>query len=516
MLQIKGLTITHKKDLRVILDGFQFTLNPGDKAVLIGEEGNGKSTLLKWIYDPETIGEYAEARGERICSGERIGYLPQELPHEENNKSVYEFFTEDEVFWEQTPKDLSKLASDLALPSDFFYGEQKMSTLSGGEKVKAQIARILMAKPSILLLDEPSNDIDTQTLEWLEKFIVKADQAFLYISHDETLIERTANVIIHLEQIRRKTKCRYTVARISYQEYISNRNSAMKNQLRKAENDRRHEEIRQEKLHRIMQKVEYDQENITRQNPAGGRLLKKKMKAVKSMEKRFDREAEHMAQMPEEEEAIFFKFGQKITLPSQKVILDMHLERLYVPDMTEHRILAQNIHLTVKGAEKICIVGRNGMGKTTLLRQIAESLLAREDIRAAYMPQNYEDLLNMGQTPVSFLCQKGDKEEITRIRTYLGSMKYTEDEVSHCIKELSGGQKAKILLLKMSLSGANVLILDEPTRNFSPLNGPVIREVLQEYGGAIISVSHDRKYINEVCDTIYELTQSGLQLYEKM
>jgi ATPase subunit of ABC transporter with duplicated ATPase domains len=126
------------------------------------------------------------------------------------------------------------------------------------------------------------------------------------------------------------------------------------------------------------------------------------------------------------------------------------------------------------------------------------------------MPQNYEELLDLHKTPVDFLDQSGDKEERTRIRTYLGSLKYTADEMSHPIAELSGGQKAKVLLLKMSMSGANVLILDEPTRNFSPLSGPVIRRMLAEFPGAIISISHDRKYIEEVCGKVYELTEEGL------
>ncbi len=512
MLQIKNLTITHKKDLRILLEDFHFVLNPGDKAVLIGEEGNGKSTLLKWIYSPEAVGAYAEAEGECICPGERLGYLPQELPEEEGGKSVYDFFAGEELFWEQGPQELSRLARDLNVPADFFYGEQKMASLSGGEKVKAQMARLLMAKPTILLLDEPSNDIDTQTLEWLEEFIARSQQAFLYISHDETLIERTANVVIHLEQIRRKTLCRYTTARMPYKEYIQHRNAQMQNQRMNAEYEKRHEEIRQEKLRRVMEKVDRDQENITRQNPSGGRLLKKKMKALKSMEKRYDREAEDMTQMPETEEAIFFKFGQGIKMPAGKVILDLFLERLSVPGGGENRILAENVRLTVRGPEKVCIVGRNGAGKTTLLRRIAEELQKREDIRAAYMPQDYEELLDMSKTPVEYLCQSGEKEEITRIRTFLGSMKYTADEMNHSIGELSGGQKAKVLLLKMSLSGAEVLILDEPTRNFSPLSGPVIREVLREYGGAIISISHDRKYISEVCDSVYELTEEGLRL----
>ena len=127
------------------------------------------------------------------------------------------------------------------------------------------------------------------------------------------------------------------------------------------------------------------------------------------------------------------------------------------------------------------------------------------------MPQNYEDLLDLSMTPVDFLDRTGDKEERTRIRTYLGSLKYTADEMEHPIRELSGGQKAKVLLLKMSMSDANVLILDEPTRNFSPLSGPVIRKMIQEFPGAVISISHDRKYIKEVCEKIYELTVDGLK-----
>ena len=156
-------------------------------------------------------------------------------------------------------------------------------------------------------------------------------------------------------------------------------------------------------------------------------------------------------------------------------------------------------------------MGANGAGKTTLLRKIADELLNRTDIKAEYMPQNYEDMLDLDVTPVDFLNQSGDKEEGTRIRTYLGSLKYTPDEMEHPIRELSGGQKAKVLLLKMSLSGANVLILDEPTRNFSPLSGPVIRKMIKDFKGAVISISHDRKYIDEVCDTRYELNANGLK-----
>ena len=163
------------------------------------------------------------------------------------------------------------------------------------------------------------------------------------------------------------------------------------------------------------------------------------------------------------------------------------------------------------------------MGKTTLLKKIAEELLARTDIKAAYMPQDYEEIVLSGAnhwksgkteeivTPVSYLSETGEKEEITRIRTFLGSLKVTAEEMEHPVSELSGGQRAKLILLKLCMSGANVLLLDEPTRNLSPLSNPVIRMLLKQYEGAIISVSHDRKFIEEVCDRVVELTEEGFR-----
>ena len=158
----------------------------------------------------------------------------------------------------------------------------------------------------------------------------------------------------------------------------------------------------------------------------------------------------------------------------------------------------------------MCVIGRNGAGKTTFLRQVAGELLGRQDIRAAYMPQDYGETVDQSQTPVEFLAKSWEKEELTRVKTYLGSMKYTPEEQEHTIQELSGGQKAKLFFLKMILDGANVLVLDEPTRNFSPLSGPVIRGIVEEFPGCILSVSHDRKYIGQVCDTVYQLEPQGL------
>lgn len=510
MLQINGLNITHKKDLRVILDKFDLVLNYGDKAAIIGEEGNGKSTLMKWIYEPELVEDYIEAEGIRTLGNERLGYLPQELPESDKEKSLYDFFTEMDCFWNQTPKDLGEYASRFGVAKDFFYSEQKLATLSGGEKVKAQLMKLLMQEPTVLLLDEPSNDIDIACLELLEKLINEWQYIVLFISHDETLIEKTANMIIHIEQIQRKTKSRYTVAKMDYRRYVKERLRAFEKQEQQALNDRREKQIRDEKYRRVLDSVQHALGSCSRQDPATAKNLKDKMHTVKAMGKRFGKEDEDMTEMPEQESAIFFKLGDASSKVSAgKTVIEYTLDNLYTPG--QERILAQDIFLRIRGAEKVCIIGSNGAGKTTLLKKMADELLSRTDIRAEYMPQNYEELLNLNMTPVDFLDTTGDKEERTRIRTYLGSLKYTADEMEHPISQLSGGQKAKVLLLKMSMSQANVLILDEPTRNFSPLSGPVIRKMIQEFPGAVISISHDRKYIGEVCDKKYELTSGGLK-----
>lgn len=511
LIQIKNLTITHRKDFRVLLDHFSCVFNDGDKAVLIGEEGNGKSTLLKWIYDPAMIEDYAVAEGERILQNAVPGYLPQELPAEDREKTVYEYFSESPVFFDQSPGDLAKMAAKFHFDLEFYYSSQRMGSLSGGERVKAQLLRVLMARPDVLLLDEPSNDIDIETLEWMEDFIRSWQGIVIFISHDETLIRQTANMIIHLEQLNRKMQPRATIVHTDYDTYVSQRADSFARQEQQAENDRREKKKRDERYREIREKVDHAQASISRQDPFHAALLKKKMHSVKSMEKRFSREDEAMTERPEQESAIFFKMDCT-PVPAGKTILDFHRDELRSksPSDEDSRVLARDIHLLVRGPEKVCIIGQNGAGKSTLLKQIYEEMKKRSDIHLEYMPQNYEELLDMDMTPVDFLDKSGDKEERSRIRTYLGSLMYTADEMGHAIRDLSGGQKAKIFLLKMSLSGADVLLLDEPTRNFSPLSNPVIRRMLSGYPGAIISVSHDRLYIQEVADTVYRLTENGL------
>ncbi|MBQ7991429.1 MAG: ABC-F family ATP-binding cassette domain-containing protein [Solobacterium sp.] len=511
MLKIQNLSITYRRDSRVLVDHFNLVLGSLDKAVLIGEEGNGKSTLLKWIHDPSLIEEYADAEGICVREKEKTGWLPQQLPEEDKDKTIYEYFLEEPLFTECGPKELGELAASIHIPNDIFYSDQIMKTLSGGEKVKVQMARILLSRPTVLLLDEPSNDLDIETLEWLEELIINCRQAVLFISHDEVLISHAANRIIHIELLHRKTQSRITQAAMNYEDYMEQRNDLFDKQMQKAVWDRRADAERMERFRRIQQKVNHDLNNVSRQDPHSGRLLKKKMHAVKSLGRRFERERENMTEIPEQEEAIGFSFSEKCSVPYGKKVMDFHLDELRAPD---GRLLSKDISLEIYGPAHICITGANGCGKTTLLKIIAEELLARDDIKAAYMPQNYEDLLDLDITPVEFLAPEKDKESVTKARQYLGAMRYTTNEMEHAIRDLSGGQKAKVLLLKMNLDEADVLLLDEPTRNFSPLSSPVIRKMIAEFGGCVISVSHDRMFIQETARTVCVLDENGLHRTE--
>ena len=506
MLQVKHLTITHTKDLRVLIQDFSFVLHPGDKAVVIGEEGNGKSTLLKWLYDPGLIDGYCEWSGEVAGDPGPMGYLAQDLAEAEKAMSVYDFCAASPAFFDLTPKELDRIARQLRFPAEELYAERPVGTLSGGEQIKLQLARLLFARPSVLLLDEPSSDVDLETLRWMEGFLNSFEGICLYISHDETLIENTANMVLHVEHPREGKPPRCTAHRLGYRDYVQRRDAGISFQTQQARKEKEEYDKKMERYRRIQQSVEYAQRTITRQNPSGGRLLKKKMHTVLSMGRRFEREAEDMTKLPEVEMAMFLSFPEDVRLPAGKTVLDLALPELRAGE----RLLSQNIRLRVYGGEKVGIIGPNGTGKTTLLRLIAAELLQRRDLRAAYMSQDYAETLPLDRTPIQYLAPGGDTASETRARTYLGSLRYARQEMVHPIAELSGGQKAKLLLTRMALDGVNVLLLDEPTRNFSPISGPRVRQALADYQGTIISVSHDRKYLAEVCTKLYRLTADGL------
>lgn len=506
ILSVRNLTVYQNNDLRTIVKDLSFTLAEGDKTVIIGEEGNGKSTLIKLIYDPRLIEGYAEYSGTVDRGGVRLGYLAQELSEEENERSVYEYMCGSDSFCEASPRELARVCEAVGISSEMLYSDKRLGALSGGEKVKLRLAGLLIDNPDIYLLDEPSNDLDIDGLVWLERFINTCGKPVLYVSHDETLIENTATSVIHIERLNKKRDPRHTVSKSDYVTYMSQRAARFERDERLALEEERAFREKLEKFNRIKNKVENAQSSVSRGDPHGARMLKKKMHSIMSTERRFNKEREAITKRPRSEEHILAEFDQGISIPAGKTVLELAPFCLKNGDA----VLSQNVALTVKGPKKICIVGANGCGKTTLLKRIYDELRGRDDIKVGYMPQNYADELPLGSTPVDFLCPDGSSEDRGRVRTFLGSMRYTAEEMLRPIEGLSGGQKAKLFLLKMILDRCDCLLLDEPTRNFSPLSNPVVREVLKNFGGCVISVSHDRKFINEVCETVLKLDRDGL------
>lgn len=506
MLILKNVNLTLTRDLRVLLEDFSFSLQSDMKVALIGEEGNGKSTLLKLIAEPETLKDYMEIEGEIITSGEVLGYLPQVPSERALRQTTLDCF---EALCDHDNFDYAHyyaLLREIGFPEDRISSTIALGDLSGGEKIKFQLLCEMTKKPTLLLLDEPSNDLDVESVRWLEQFILNSRIPIMFVSHDEMLLERCANTIIHLEQLMRKRKPQHTIARLSYAEYVERRDENISRQTQLAKKEREEFDQKMERYRQIYQRVHHEQKKVSRQDPSAAKNLKDKMRSVKSMGKRFEKERENLTKRPDFEESIGVRFDEGVSIPQGKVILDLHLETLSIAD----RVLSRDVHLSITGPTKVCIIGSNGVGKTTLLRHALVALRDR-GVKYGYMPQDYSEMMDPEQNAIQFLTVTGTKEEHTKVRTYLGSMNFTAEEMHHRIIDLSGGQRAKLYFSKMILEKVEVLVMDEPTRNLSPLSGPEIRAALKEFGGCIVAVSHDRKLITEVFDRTLLLSRDGLR-----
>lgn len=509
MLTIKDLTIQNSQGT-TLLESFSLTLAPLQKVAIIGEEGNGKSTLLKAIVQPKKIENYVQIHGTIDTSQAIIGYLSQQLDEKWNEFEPYEYCLKKDVNDEieltqyNELENYQKLCISLHLEPDFLQRDQKIKTLSGGEKVKLQLLKIMHEPVNTLLLDEPTNDLDIETLQWLETFLLEFKGALLFVSHDETLLSHVANRIILLEAVNKKTKVKHTLANMGYDEFMKEREERLIKEEQIAHKEKEEYEKKQAKLNRLMSSVHDYQNSITRQNPAKARLLKKKMHVLKSMEKRFEKEG--YTHLDTQEEAIDVYFDP-FEWNSNKIMVDVFFPLIQVQD----KILLQEVNLFMHGSEKVAIIGPNGCGKSTLIQQIYTSLQAREDIKIGYMPQNYKENMDYQLNAIEYLANDSSKDKVTQARLYLGRMKFTREEMTRPIVQLSEGQKAKLYLLHFILEQCNLLILDEPTRNLSPLSNPTIRKILKEFDGAILAISHDRKFIEEVADTVYEIKNRQLK-----
>ncbi len=531
MLIISNLSLILKKDLRVLIKDFSLTVNKKDKIGIIGEEGNGKSSLLKAIYNQEEASKYLEIKGTINIKNEKIGYLPQMVEKELLEKSVNELLNEKIDYSLLDYKkyyfyiDKFNLDEEKLLSSSLLVGN-----LSGGERIKLFLLIELMKEPTVLLLDEPSNDLDFLSLNLLEELIINLDIPVIFISHDEHFLSRCANRIVHIESLKSKSEARVSVKNLSYDDYYQTREDFLDKNIREFNKDKENFEKKIEKYNRVYQSVNYALNTVSRQAPSVAKNLKDKMHSIKSMEKRYIKEKENLTQKYEVEDTINLKFDNldkgrsgssnlKINylVDANKEVLDLNIGSLKVNSGIT--LIDKQISLYIKGAKKVALIGENGVGKTTLLRLIYHELKKNTSFKVGYMSQNYEDELLNYLSPLDYLSKTlnvSNKEDLTKIQTYLGSLKLTYEEMNRSISSLSGGEKAKIFFAKLILEKDNVMLLDEPTRNISPLSNKAFINSIKEYNGVLIAVSHDRNFVYQVFDDIYELDkENGLKKISK-
>ena len=502
MLQIKKLGINLIKDDRKLLENFDLALNPGDKVGLIGEEGNGKSILLKTIIDRKNVENYAQISGEIYKKEEIIGYLPQSLDENFFEITVGAYMNQVLDMSLLDYNKFYKYLDQFGLDEDLVFGKLKLGDLSGGERIKVLLLFELLKEPTVFLFDEPTNDLDLESASFITKIMKDMNIPLIFVSHDPELLRKVANRIVHLEQVHRRQIPRHTVFNGSYDLYIRERENQIRIQTARANKDREEFAKKAERYRKVYDSVNHAI-NATK-NDIEGKNLKDKMSSVKSLGKRLDKEKENLTQRPDFEDSIGMFFDENIGIPNSKVVLDLKLDKL----LAGEKILSKNIELKVVGPEKICIIGKNGAGKTSLLKEIYKNL-SKSNLKIGYMPQDYFEYLKDSETPISYLAKQDSKDEKIRVSNLLGSLNFAREEMERSLKSLSGGQKAKVFFAKMNMD--QVLILDEPTRNLSPLSQPEIIESLKAYKGAIIGVSHDKDFIEKVFDEVYELDYAGLR-----
>ena len=504
MIKINHLTITQNKDLRDLVSDLSMTIQEGEKVAIIGEEGNGKSTLLRALMG-EALPDFT-IRGDIQSDFQSLAYIPQKLAVNLKNRTLHDYFFLDSADLDYSL--LYRLAEELHFDSDRFASDQEIGSLSGGEALKIQLIHEFAKPFEILFLDEPSNDLDIEMVDWLKKQIRKIRQTVIFISHDEDFLSQTADTIIHLRLVKHRKEAETLVEHLDYDCYSEQRKAHFARQCQQAANDQRSYDKTMEKHRRVKQNVETALRNT--KNDVAGRLLAKKMKNILSQEKRYEKVAQTMTQKPLEEEQIQLFFSDIEPLAASKVLIQLEKENLSIGK----QVLVQGLQLTVRGQEKIGIIGPNGVGKSTLLAKLHQLLSDKREISLGFMPQDYQETLQLDLSPVEFLSQTRHKEELQKIQSHLASLNFSYPEMHHQIHSLSGGQQGKLLLLNLVLRKPNFLILDEPTRNFSPTSQPEIRKLFANYPGGLITVSHDRRFLKEVCTTIYRLTEHGLEVVD--
>lgn len=502
-----------------------FSIDEKDKIGVIGINGAGKTTLIKMILEEEEndVDPSTNQRGTISKKGNlRIGYLSQNINLNYENTvfdelmlvfgSVLEDYKKiQELSFRINlePDNFDKIMEELAVVTTRYEQEegyaieykvkqilnglsvqedlwkQKIGDLSGGQKSRVALGKILLEEPELLILDEPTNHLDLVAIEWLEKFLKDYNKAVMVVSHDRYFLDNVVGRIFEIEGHTLKTyKGNFTEYTIQKEVYLSGAMKAF--------------EKEQEKIKQMEEYIRRYKAGIKSKQARGRESLLNRMEKmenpvvnVRKMKLKFD-----------------------IDRPSvDRVLKIQNLSKSY-----DGKKIFQNLNLEIFRGERVGIIGKNGVGKSTLLKIIngtekADSgvVTIGEKVTIGYYDQNHKGLDEKASILNEFMFNYPMSEE--DVRRLAGGFLFPEEDVFKTIGSLSGGEKARVTLMKLILKKANFLVLDEPTNHLDIYSREVLEEALEDYQGTILIVSHDRYFLEGIVNTIYEITENGAEKF---
>ena len=520
LLSVSGVTVEYGTD--VVLNNINFSINEGDRLGIVGVNGAGKSTLAKIIagtFTPSSgnvyiakdktvsmlaqnamlesentvLAEMLDAFPEIVAAERRLGELSASIEnHIGGNEAIEKYATLTEDFRKMGGYEYrSRTKSTLAR---FGFGEDSLdktiNKLSGGERTRLALVKLLLREPDLLILDEPTNHLDMETLAWLEEHLRSYKKTLILISHDRYFLDRAANKILDIEHTEA------TIYNGNYSAY-----AAQKAEQRKAL-AKKHE-LQQKEISRI--------EAIIDQQRRWGQAhnfitIKSKQKQIEHLEK------DSVSAPKNLPKNISLRFSEARESGSD-VLFAENISKSY----GERKILS-DISFEVKKRDRIMIVGPNGCGKSTLVRILggldedySGVLRFGYNVIPGYYDQEQQTLDN-DSTVLEEVCRAHDKLTMPVVRSALASFLFFAEDMDKKVSVLSGGERARLMLCKMILSQINLLILDEPTNHLDIGSREALEDALMQFSGTIIAVSHDRYFVRKLSSKIFDMT-SGLRIF---
>lgn len=520
LLSVSGVTVEYGTD--VVLNNINFSINEGDRLGIVGVNGAGKSTLAKIIagtFTPSTgsvyiakdktvsmlaqnamlesentvLAEMLDAFPEIVAAERRLGELSASIEnHIGGEQAIEKYATLTEDFRKMGGYEYrSRTKSTLAR---FGFGEDSLdktiNKLSGGERTRLALVKLLLREPDLLILDEPTNHLDMETLAWLEEHLRSYKKTLILISHDRYFLDRAANKILDIEHTEA------TIYNGNYSAY-----AAQKAEQRKAL-AKKHE-LQQKEISRI--------EAIIDQQRRWGQAhnfitIKSKQKQIEHLEK------DSVSAPKNLPKNISLRFSEARESGSD-VLFAENISKSY----GERKILS-DISFEVKKRDRIMIVGPNGCGKSTLVRILggldedySGVLRFGYNVIPGYYDQEQQTLDN-DSTVLEEVCRAHDKLTMPVVRSALASFLFFAEDMDKKVSVLSGGERARLMLCKMILSQINLLILDEPTNHLDIGSREALEDALMQFSGTIIAVSHDRYFVRKLSSKIFDMT-SGLRIF---